>query len=267
VQLISVQPESALHGLEGLKHMPSAIVPAIYDPTVANRNETVSTEESYEVVRRLARRAGLLVGPSSGAALAICLRVAEEVDRAVIVTIFPDRGDRYLSESFWNGGNDVQSQVSTLAYESPDQIDGTFTVPDDVLRAIRQHGASAYPDECCGAMIGDEAGLVLEALPLSNETTDERKRRFLIGPDEYRAAEKRASETGRTLLGFYHSHPNHPAVPSAFDLAHAWPNLRYLIVSVRGGRPEEARTWTLREDRSAFDEEIVASEQPQRLRA
>jgi proteasome lid subunit RPN8/RPN11 len=97
-------------------------------------------------------------------------------------------------------------------------------------------------------------------------TSDERKRRFLIGPDQYRAAEKRASETGRTLLGFYHSHPNHPAVPSAFDLAHAWPNLRYLILSVRGGRPEEARTWTLREDRSAFDEEIVA-EQPQRLRA
>ena len=267
VQLISVQPESALHGLEGLKHMPSAIVPAIYDPTVANRNETVSTEESYEIVRSLARREGLLVGPSSGAALAVCLRVAEELDRAVIVTIFPDRGDRYLSESFWNGGNDVQSEVSTLAYESLDQVDGTFTVPDDVLRAIRQHGAAAYPDECCGAMIGDEAGLVLEALPLSNETTDERKRRFLIGPEEYRAAEKRASETGRTLLGFYHSHPNHPAVPSAFDLAHAWPNLRYLIVSVRGGRPEESRTWTLREDRSAFDEEIFATDQPQRLRA
>jgi proteasome lid subunit RPN8/RPN11 len=88
----------------------------------------------------------------------------------------------------------------------------------------------------------------------------------LIGPDEYRAAEKRASETGRTLIGFYHSHPNHPAVTSAFDLEHAWPNLRYLILSVRGGRPEEARTWRLREDRSAFDEETVVS-QPERLRA
>jgi S-sulfo-L-cysteine synthase (O-acetyl-L-serine-dependent) len=266
VQLISVQPESALHGLEGLKHMPSAIVPAIYDPTIADREETVSTEESYALVRRLARHEGLLVGPSSGAALAACLRVAEEVDRAVIVTIFPDRGDRYLSEGFWNGGNEVQSQVSTLAYESPDPVDGNLTVPDDVLIAIRQHGAAAYPDECCGALIGDESGLVVEALALSNTTTDERKRRFLIGPNEYRTAEKRASETGRTLIGFYHSHPNHPAVPSAFDLAHAWPNLRYLIVSVRGGRPEEARTWRLREDRSAFDEEIVTTP-PQRLRA
>src|SRR4029453_18486077 len=267
VQLISVQPESALHGLEGLKHMPTAIVPAIYDPTVANRNETVSTEESYEMTRRLARREGLLVGPSSGAALAVSLRLAQELDRAVIVTIFPDRGDRYLSEGFWNGGNDVQSEVSTLAYETPDQVDGNFTVPDDVLRAIRQHGAAAYPDECCGALIGDDSGVVLEALALSNTTNDERKRRFLIGPDAYRVAEKRASETGRTLLGFYHSHPNHPALPSAFDHAHAWPNLRYLILSVRGGRPEEARTWTLNEDRSAFDEEIVTISQPQRLRA
>ena len=267
VQLISVQPESALHGLEGLKHMPSAIVPAIYDPALADRNETVSTEESYEITRRLARREGLLVGPSSGAALAVSLRLAEELDRAVIVTIFPDRGDRYLSEGFWNGGNDVQSEVSTLAYETPDQVDGNFTVPDDVLRAIRHHGAAAYPDECCGALIGDDSGVVLEALALSNTTNDERKRRFLIGPDAYRVAEKRASETGRSLLGFYHSHPNHPAVPSAFDLAHAWPNLRYLILSVRGGRPEEARTWTLNEDRSAFDEEVVTISQPQRLRA
>ncbi len=191
----------------------------------------------------------------------------ERLERAVIVMIFPDRGDRYLSEPFWNGGDEVESQTS-----GPDRTSQSKTprarslLPDDVLASIRQHGAAAYPDECCGALIGDESGQVIEALSLSNTTTDERKRRFLIGPDAYRAAEKRASETGRTLIGFYHSHPNHPAVPSAFDLAHAWPNLRYLILSVRGGRPEEARTWRLREDRSAFDEETVVT-QPQRLRA
>jgi S-sulfo-L-cysteine synthase (O-acetyl-L-serine-dependent) len=101
VVLVSVQPESALHGLEGLKHMESAIVPDIYDPTVADRDERVATEEAHHLARELARREGLLVGPSSGAALAACLRVAEEADRAVIVTIFPDGGDRYLSERFW----------------------------------------------------------------------------------------------------------------------------------------------------------------------
>jgi proteasome lid subunit RPN8/RPN11 len=267
VQLISVQPESALHGLEGLKHMASAIVPAIYDPTIADRDEPVSTEESHALVRRLAKREGLLVGPSAGAALAVSLRVAAEVERAVIVMIFPDRGDRYLSEAFWNGGDEVESQTWTDSNIATTDLEGTLLLPDDVFDAIRAHGAAAYPDECCGALIGDESGQVLEALSLSNTTTDERRRRFLIGPDQYRAAEKRASETGRTLIGFYHSHPNHPAVPSAFDLAHAWPNMHYLILSVRGGRPEEARTWRLREDRAAFDEETVIRAEDMGIRA
>jgi len=261
VRLISVQPESALHGLEGLKHMASAIVPSIYDPSVADRDETVSTEEAHALVRRLARRDGLLVGPSAGAALAVSLRVAEEVDRAVIVMIFPDRGDRYLSEPFWNGGDEVDSKIWTGSNGATAELDGALVIPDDVFAAIREHGAAAYPDECCGALIGEESGQVLEALSLSNTTSDERRRRFLIGPDEYLAAERRASETGRTLIGFYHSHPNHPAVPSAFDLAHAWPNLQYLILSVRGGEPAEARTWRLREDRSAFDEDTIATPQ------
>jgi cysteine synthase B len=84
--------------------MASSIVPAIYDPGLADRDERVSTEESHALVRRLARHEGLLVGPSSGAALAASIRVTEEADRAVVVTIFPDRGDRYLSEGFWNEG-------------------------------------------------------------------------------------------------------------------------------------------------------------------
>jgi cysteine synthase B len=251
VRLISVQPESALHGLEGLKHMASAIVPPIYDPSVADRDERVSTEESYEFVRRLARQEGILVGPSSGAALAAALRVAEDLDRAVIVTIFPDRGDRYLSEGFWNG---AQPEDSGASKETT--VDG-ITIPDDVHAEIREHGAEAYPDECCGVLIGEESGHVLEASPLLNTTTGERKRRFLIGPDDYRVAEARAREVGSALIGFYHSHPNHPAIPSTFDLDHAWPNMHYVIVSVQGGRPEASRSWRLRDDRSAFDEEPI----------
>jgi cysteine synthase B len=101
VQLVSVQPNSPLHGLEGLKHMESAIVPPIYDASLADRDERISTEEAYRMVLRLAREEGVLVGPSSGAALAASLHVAEGLERAVIVTIFPDGGDRYLSERFW----------------------------------------------------------------------------------------------------------------------------------------------------------------------
>ena len=112
-----------------------------------------------------------------------------------------------------------------------------------------------YGDECCGALIGPRSGVVAEAFALSNTTDGERRRRFLVGPREYRDAEARAAAIGQELLGFYHSHPDHPAIPSAFDLERAWPNLSYLIVSVRSGRAAEARSWRLRADRSGFEEE------------
>lgn len=104
VRLVSVQPDSPLHGLEGLKHMDSAIVPGIYDPTLADEDLRVGTEESFDLVRRLARQEGLLVGISSGANLAGALRVARDTADAVIVVIFCDAGDRYLSERFWDEG-------------------------------------------------------------------------------------------------------------------------------------------------------------------
>jgi len=101
IKLISVQPDSPLHGLEGLKHMASAIVPGIYDERLADENLGVSTEDAYTYVRRLASEEGVLAGISSGAALAGCLRVAERIRSGVIVTVFPDSADKYLSERFW----------------------------------------------------------------------------------------------------------------------------------------------------------------------
>src|SRR5688572_29242319 len=99
IKLISFQPDSPFHGLEGLKHMESAIVPGIYDPTLADQDVRVGTEESYEMTRRLAQEEGLLVGISSGANLAGALKVARK--DAVIVVVFCDGGERYLSERFW----------------------------------------------------------------------------------------------------------------------------------------------------------------------
>ena len=101
IRLISVQPDSPLHGLEGLKHMETAMVPGIYDPALADEDLRVSTEDAYGVVRRLAVEEGLLVGISGGAALAACLRVAERIRQGVVVTVFPDSADKYLSERFW----------------------------------------------------------------------------------------------------------------------------------------------------------------------
>ena len=102
VTLISLQPDSPLHGLEGLKHMESAIVPGIYDPVLADHDLRVSTENSYRVVRQLASDEGLLVGPSSGAALTAALKVARELKEGVVVMIFCDGGEKYLTQRFWD---------------------------------------------------------------------------------------------------------------------------------------------------------------------
>jgi cysteine synthase B len=101
IKVISFQPDSPFHGLEGLKHMETAIVPGIYDTTVADETYEVSTETAHEYTRRLGRQEGLLVGISSGAALACALKVASTIDEGVIVTVFPDSGDKYLTERFW----------------------------------------------------------------------------------------------------------------------------------------------------------------------
>jgi cysteine synthase B len=103
IQLISVQPESPLHGIEGLKHMETAIRPGIYDQSLADEDVRVSTERAHALTRRLAAEEGLLVGVSSGAALAATLDLAARVREGVIVTVFPDSGTRYLTERFWQG--------------------------------------------------------------------------------------------------------------------------------------------------------------------
>jgi S-sulfo-L-cysteine synthase (O-acetyl-L-serine-dependent) len=104
IRCISLQPDSAFHGIEGAKNMASAIVPKIYDPALADENIDITTEDAYAMARRLAREEGLLVGVSAAAAVVGCLKVAEQVQpgqRAVIVTILCDSGDKYLSERFW----------------------------------------------------------------------------------------------------------------------------------------------------------------------
>jgi len=101
IRLISFQPDSPFHGLEGLKHMETALVPAIYDASLADEDLRVGTEEAHRSVRRLAREAGLMVGISAGAALAATLQVARTLDHGVVVTVFPDGAEKYLTENFW----------------------------------------------------------------------------------------------------------------------------------------------------------------------
>lgn len=131
-----------------------------------------------------------------------------------------------------------------------------------VASAIRRHGQETFPHECCGALIGT-GDRITAAVPLPNTTEEGPRRRFLVRPSDYRMAEQRATDIGGELLGFYHSHPDHPARPSQFDLDHAWPNFAYVIVSVMSGTARDMTVWFLKDDRSSFDEgELNGDENP-----
>jgi cysteine synthase B len=104
IECLSFQPDSPFHGLEGMKHMDTALKPGIYDTSVADENLEIATEDAHIMTLRLAREEGLLVGVSAGAAMVAALKVANRLTRGVVVTIFPDSGDKYLSERFWDEG-------------------------------------------------------------------------------------------------------------------------------------------------------------------
>ncbi len=131
--------------------------------------------------------------------------------------------------------------------------DRRLTITASVDALIRRHGEDTYPHECCGALVG-APGHVVATVPLPNTTEEGPRRRFLVRPADYRLAEQRAGELGGELLGFYHSHPDHPARPSQYDLDHAWPTFAYVIVSVRSGAAGDMTAWWLKDDRSIFEE-------------
>jgi proteasome lid subunit RPN8/RPN11 len=152
-----------------------------------------------------------------------------------------------------------------------------LAVTAGVDEAIRAHGQATYPHECCGALLGRDSQ-VTDILALPNTTEEGPRRRFLVRASDYREAERRASELGADLLGFYHSHPDHPARPSQYDLDHAWPTFAYIIVAVaaasaglarqsadvsrhsgeaataEGATAGDMTVWYLKDDRSSFEE-------------
>ena len=136
-------------------------------------------------------------------------------------------------------------------------------VAPEQLDEIRRHGERDYPFECCGLLIGrfDDGGqkTVAETYAISNAREEEAKRRrFLIRPEELLAGERHARARGLDVVGFYHSHPDHPARPSEYDLEHAWPTYSYIIVSVREGRAEDLTSWEMNDDRSRFNTEEIS---------
>jgi proteasome lid subunit RPN8/RPN11 len=156
----------------------------------------------------------------------------------------------------------------------------TLKMSAEIAQKIRQYGAESYPQECCGALLGRDgvtadgitaAGVPLPArqivalFPLVNRRDDSPRNRFAVTAEDVREAEKAAHEKGLDIVGWYHSHPDHPASPSQYDREHAWPWYSYIIVSVANGKPDEMTSWRLSDDRTEYAcEEIVVGDRAAR---
>ena len=129
---------------------------------------------------------------------------------------------------------------------------------------MRKHAERDYPFECCGLMLGRfeaDKKVVAETYPISNAREEEAKRnRFLIRPEEFLRGEKYGRARRLDVIGFYHSHPDDRAVPSQYDLEHAWPTYSYIVVSVEQGQAVDLKSWEMESDRSRFSEEEIVSE-------
>jgi proteasome lid subunit RPN8/RPN11 len=142
----------------------------------------------------------------------------------------------------------------------------TLEISAELAEEIREHGARKYPHECCGALLGREGAAnnsgelerqILGLLPSVNRWEDSPQNRFSVTAEDVREAEKAARFQGLEVLGWYHSHPDHPARPSEYDREHAWPWYSYVIVSVNAGEPAELTSWRLNDDRAQFSPEAV----------
>jgi len=140
-------------------------------------------------------------------------------------------------------------------------------LPSGLLDAMASHARSVYPDECCGFLIARADPLdpkspraIVAVEPAPNEYAGERRRRFLLRPEELRAAERRVEGTDRAVAGFYHSHPDHPGRPSEFDREHAWPWYTYIVLGVDAGGLREARAFELDPEALEFREMALTLE-------
>ena len=141
----------------------------------------------------------------------------------------------------------------------------TLWISGQLAERIRAHGVETYPHECCGALLGrdpeaaqpDAAREVLALFPLVNRREDSPRNRFSVTAQDVLEADRAAQKQGLDVIGWYHSHPDHPARPSQYDQDHAWPWYSYIIVSVQNGAPQDMTSWRLNDDRQAFSPEAI----------
>jgi len=260
VEIVAVEPDSGLHGIEGLKHMATAIVPGIYDPTVHDHKVAVRTEAAYAMARRLAAEEGLLVGQSTGAAVVGALAVAYTLAEGVVVAIGPDGGDRYLSTRMWDAR--APAEAGDGGYVT---VETAWRVPavsfrrrfcyirrGDAVVLAREHLAAVLaqareeaPNECCGLWLGRQ-GRVERVFRGTN--VDHSPVTYNMDPQELFRAHREMESEGLELIAIYHSHPRTRAYPSSTDIAKAtYPDAFYVIVSLQDPAAPEVRAFRITE--------------------
>ena len=134
-------------------------------------------------------------------------------------------------------------------------------IEPEVIEAIRDAARASYPDEACGALIGEPGGPVVESIALPNREADRPRVRFSVSPGDYLAVEDAADRRGLALLGFWHSHPDHPARPSETDRRYAWPELLTVVIGVASGQPGEITAWEVQDSEAPFREiELITAQ-------
>lgn len=240
IKVIAVEPEEELHGIEGLKNLRIEKTPAVYNQDIPDGTIYISTEEAYHTAVRLAKEERLFVGQSSGLNVAAALRIANRLEKGVIVTVLPDSGYKYLSKNlFPNDIFDIQ-------------------IKNEDLEKIHAHAKLAYPFEACGLLIGETRNnkkLVKKVIPTENKNKA-REDRYEIDPKEYIKIDNKLNKS-EYIIGIYHSHPDHPPRPSETDLAIAQPAYSYIIVSTISRAIISTTAWKLDNEEKSFKEEFL----------
>lgn len=159
-----------------------------------------------------------------------------------------------------------RARQTAVIHERGEGEKNMILITAEHLELIKRHGERTYPEEGCGVLIGRASGSVKtveEVHPTENARLDSRHNRYLISPDDILRLERQARGHRREVIGFFHSHPDHEAIPSNYDRDHAWPWYSYVIVSVALGKAGDVRSWVLRDDRSRFESEEIEVAQAQ----
>lgn len=241
IKIYAAEPQEEMHGIEGLKNMRVERVPLIYDEGIIDHKIYIKTEDAYEMTGRLMKEERLFTGQSSGLNVCAALEIAKRLKKGTIVTVLPDTGYRYLSTGIF-----------------PDDFFDVF-IPRLGLDDIRRYAKEGYPYEICGLMTGEMKGnkkIIRRVFPCQNINQFSAEDRFEIDPKEYLQISKKLNK-GESIVGIYHSHPDHPSRPSVTDLTFASPVYSYFIIATIGKAISSIRSWILDETDREFKEEFI----------